>query len=53
LRGTSGCIQSSLVWHDERKLFELAIVGPLALPQQRAVLIEIANSIAAAADSQR
>lgn len=53
VRGRSGCIQATLTWQDERKHYELAIVGPLGLREQRALLLDIANSVAAVAETSR
>jgi hypothetical protein len=46
LRSPSGCIQSSLAWYDQRKSYALRLAGPLDLQRQRAVLMEVAQSIA-------
>jgi len=46
LRSPSGCIESSLAWYDARKSYALRLVGPLELQRQRAVLMEVAQSIA-------
>jgi hypothetical protein len=46
LRSPSGCIASSLAWYDQRKAYALRLVGPLELQRQRAVLMEVAQSIA-------
>jgi hypothetical protein len=46
LRGKSGCIESMLSWFDERKNVSLRIAGPLPLAEQRAVLREVAESVA-------
>jgi len=46
LRSPSGCIESSLAWYDQRKSYTLRLVGPIELQRQRAVLMEVAQSIA-------
>jgi hypothetical protein len=48
LRGPSGCVSSSLSWHDDRVKYALLIVGPLDVAAQRRRLEEVAASMAAA-----
>ena len=44
----SGCVAASLSWQDKETSFQLTLVGPLSLSEQRQVLLGVAQSMYAA-----
>jgi hypothetical protein len=49
LRSPSGCVSATLGWHGDGRSASLHIAGPMSLEQQRAALLDLANSIESAA----
>ena len=45
LQTPSGCVAASLSWEDNETSFKLILVGPLPLPEQRQVLLGVAQSM--------
>ena len=47
MKGPSGCVKSILQWQDDRKDYRLELAGPLDVEAQRALLVQVAEAIAA------
>jgi hypothetical protein len=53
LQSPSGCVAASLSWEENETNFKLMLVGPLPLPEQRQVLMRVAQSVNAASSKAR